>query len=172
MLILSVCHSPAGILTSRPGTPRCACRRRPVDSEVIFERVHAGDVVVVGILVAPDDAAALVLLALVRLEAHGRFHVLVELGVLGTQTLNRETGAGGGLGEDVARLAWGRCVLDDLPDAPLAPCRCVCLPAGGDLVRLSFLNVLMLPFSSPARSDVPDKRTRAKAGANRIADTP
>src|SRR5882724_1170899 len=46
-----------------------------IDSEVIFERVHPRDVVVVGILVAPDDAAALVLLALVRLERDGHFDV-------------------------------------------------------------------------------------------------
>src|SRR5262249_51231465 len=47
-----------------------------VETVVVLQRIEASDVVIVGVLVTPDDAAALVLLARAGLERHGHFHIL------------------------------------------------------------------------------------------------
>ena len=69
ILILSTCHSPAGTLDL------CVLKLLGplavddlVNAEVILQRIHPGDVVVVGVLLAPNDASSLVLLALHCLE--------------------------------------------------------------------------------------------------------
>src|SRR5581483_10655887 len=106
-----------------------------VDAEVVFERVHSGDVVVVVVLVAPDQTAALVVQALHRLEGHTRLNVL-EAGLAGDADVEHGRGAVGRLGEDVAVAGRRGDVFDDAPDAPLAGAGAVGHPAGGDFAGL------------------------------------
>jgi hypothetical protein len=52
-----------------------------VDAIIVFEGIHAADVVVVIVLIAPDEPASLVLFAGNGLEGNGKRYVLV-FGVL------------------------------------------------------------------------------------------
>ena len=47
-----------------------------VEAIVVFERIHAGDIIVVGILEAPDDAAALIDFPLDSFEPNADLDVL------------------------------------------------------------------------------------------------
>src|SRR5262249_14166360 len=122
-----------------------------VDAEVVLQRVHAGDVVVVGVLVAPHQAAALVLLALHRLERHRRLDVL-EAGFVRDTEVEESSSVVRGLGQDEARPGWGRIVGHDLPDAR-APARLGGLPAGRDLtdIVLAELDSSLLVVGGPDR---------------------
>src|SRR5882672_9032030 len=81
-----------------------------VDGDVVFEGVGAGDIIVVGIFAAPNDAAGLVFLAGDGLELH------FDKAVLETGVVFDADGIGGfaGLFEDV-RLAGSGVVGNDLP---------------------------------------------------------
>src|SRR5262249_36240011 len=84
-----------------------------VDPVVVLQVVVAGDVVVLGILGAPDQATPLISLAFDRLQLDGEVHVL-GVGAVDQGDVEVGARATGGLGQRLARVR-----LDDLPLAGL-----------------------------------------------------
>src|SRR5260370_22560669 len=108
-----------------------------VEPIVVFQRVHARDVVVVRVLGAPDDSAALVFLALDRLEMNTDFPVL-EAAVLRNAQIEDFLGTGSGLGQGEARLGRGASVRHHFPHAALPFVRWGCLPGAWHLSQVAF----------------------------------
>ena len=101
----SVCHSPEGILISNRAQLDPLSGDDLVDPVVVFQRVHAGDVVVVGVLVSPHRPAALIELARHRFEGDGQVDV-GEAGILRNAEVEEAVGAlVGGLGQDLLAFA-------------------------------------------------------------------
>src|SRR5262245_60884763 len=89
-----------------------------VEAIVVFQRVEAGDVIVVWVLVAPDEAAALILVSFHRLEVHAQLDILV-VAVPHDAEVKERARSLRGLGEHQAALGRGGVIGYDLPDAAL-----------------------------------------------------
>jgi len=110
--------------------------RRVIQRDVVFERVRPRDVVVVAILAAPDHAARLVLLSLLRLELHLDEAVRDRSAFLHAPRKR----AGSALPQHMRRARRGRIGIDRPSRAALAgdPAR----PAGWDRARALLVEIL------------------------------
>src|SRR5262249_17884828 len=110
------------------------------------------DVVVVGVLIAPDDAAALVLLALDRLEGDHDLDIL-EACIIRDAEVEHVAGAFRGLGQNQTRLGRRRLIGNHFPATAFALAGLVALTSGG-----------ALPVVVLARTESPGLLIGCKAG--------
>src|SRR5262249_3634900 len=96
---------------------------------------HPADVVVVGVLEAPDEAAALVGVAGNRLEGDRKDHILV-VGVLGYTDVEDPAGTLGELGQSDPTFRRGCVILDHSPVAAFALAGLLDFPASRDLADI------------------------------------
>src|SRR5262249_27055810 len=104
---------------------------------VFLKRVHASNVIIVGVLVAPDDAAPLVVLAPDRLRGNDDLAML-EAGVIHHAEVEDPFRALGRLGQDIAFLGRRGVIGHHFPDtAVLALVGLVGLPTGRNLTDVA-----------------------------------
>ena len=65
--------------------PLLSCKLRSfpgndvIEAVIVFEGVHAGHIVIVGVLIAPDEPAALIAFAFDGFERHAQVHIGVSV---------------------------------------------------------------------------------------------
>jgi hypothetical protein len=123
-----------------------------VNPIIVLQGIHAADVVVVVVLVAPNEASALIAFARDRFERNAQFDILV-VGVLGHTDVEDAAGALGNLGQRQAALGGSRLILHQLPYAPFALSGLLGLSTGGhstDILLREF-ECAFLPLIGPKR---------------------
>src|SRR5205085_12417094 len=98
-------------------------------------RVHPTNVVVIVVLVAPNEAAALVAITSDGLEGNGQFDVLV-VRVLRDTDVEHSARTLGGLGQHIAALGRRGCIRHDLPYTPFPLACFIRLPTPGDFAEV------------------------------------